>query len=153
MTGFGGVAGRTLPWCGKGERRCVLYRYSPKTVSYSENHTVTTLPPWVDELTPAQRAVLVRFCSRRTKNGSCLFWRQSCSLFKITRNFLPRRSLQERIRRHSSKMTAQLLCDRSERGKTRARGSENVANDFVILTTHLTHRSLGNIFSLSHFGE
>jgi hypothetical protein len=35
-----------------------LYRYSPKYMHYAGGYMTTTLPDWVEELTPAQRAVV-----------------------------------------------------------------------------------------------
>ena len=48
----------TLPWRGKGERRTVLYRYTPKYLHYAGGIYQTRLPEWVSELTEAQQAVL-----------------------------------------------------------------------------------------------
>ena len=48
----------TLPWKGKGERRCVLHRYTPKYLHYHGGYYKTSLPDWVSELTEAQQAVL-----------------------------------------------------------------------------------------------
>ncbi|HET6381967.1 MAG TPA: phytanoyl-CoA dioxygenase family protein [Armatimonadota bacterium] len=48
----------TLPWRAKHRRRSLLYRYSPKYLHYAGGYHQTTMPEWVDELTPAQRAVL-----------------------------------------------------------------------------------------------
>ncbi len=47
-----------LPWKGKEDRRCVLYRYIPKYMHYDGGYYETRLPDWTDELTEAQRAVL-----------------------------------------------------------------------------------------------
>ena len=48
----------TLPWKGKGERRSLLYRYSPKYLHFSGGTYRTEQPEWVSELTEAQQAVL-----------------------------------------------------------------------------------------------
>jgi len=48
----------TLPWQGKGERRCVLYRYTPKYIHYHLGYYETSQPEWVSELTEAQQAVM-----------------------------------------------------------------------------------------------
>eukprot|EP01049_Picozoa_sp_SAG25_P012160 SAG25_NODE_1597_length_2700_cov_46.128028_3_plen_216_part_01 len=48
----------TLPWCGAAERRCVLYRYTPKNMTYVPSGYTSSLPSWCSELTEAQRAVL-----------------------------------------------------------------------------------------------
>jgi ectoine hydroxylase-related dioxygenase (phytanoyl-CoA dioxygenase family) len=48
----------TLPWRGKGERRSLLYRYSPKYLHFAGGYHQTSFPAWVEELTEAQRAVL-----------------------------------------------------------------------------------------------
>ena len=54
----------TLPWTGAGERRCAVYRYTPKFMTYHHAYTnyaddpSSTLPGWAAELTEAQRAVL-----------------------------------------------------------------------------------------------
>ena len=48
----------TLPWIGEGERRTVLYRYTPKYLHYAGGIYETHLPEWVSELTEAQQAVL-----------------------------------------------------------------------------------------------
>jgi len=47
-----------LPWKGKEDRRCVLYRYIPKYMHYDGGYYETRLPDWMEELTDAQRAVL-----------------------------------------------------------------------------------------------
>lgn len=48
----------TLPWQGKGERRSLLYRYSPKYLHFAGGSYKTQQPDWVSELTEAQQAVL-----------------------------------------------------------------------------------------------
>jgi ectoine hydroxylase-related dioxygenase (phytanoyl-CoA dioxygenase family) len=48
----------TLPWRGKGERRSLLYRYSPKHLNFAYGYGEWKLPKWTRELTEAQRAVL-----------------------------------------------------------------------------------------------
>ncbi len=48
----------TLPWKGKGERRSLFYRYTPKYMHYTGGVYETGLPEWTKELTDAQRAVL-----------------------------------------------------------------------------------------------
>jgi len=48
----------TLPWKARHERRSLLYRYSPKYMHFAGGYHKTTFPDWVNELTPAQRAVL-----------------------------------------------------------------------------------------------
>jgi ectoine hydroxylase-related dioxygenase (phytanoyl-CoA dioxygenase family) len=48
----------TLPWKGKGERRSLLYRYSPKYLHFAGGTYKTQQPEWVSELTEAQQAVL-----------------------------------------------------------------------------------------------
>jgi hypothetical protein len=48
----------TLPWKADHERRSLLYRYSPHYLHYAGGYHQTTFPEWVNELTPAQRAVL-----------------------------------------------------------------------------------------------
>jgi len=48
----------TLPWKGQGERRTLLFRYTPKYLHYSGGTYETHLPDWVSELTEAQQAVL-----------------------------------------------------------------------------------------------
>ena len=48
----------TLPWQGKGERRTILYRYTPKYLHYAGGIYQTSIPDWVSELTEAQQAVL-----------------------------------------------------------------------------------------------
>ena len=48
----------TLPWRGTGERRTVLYRYTPKYLHYAGGIYQTQQPEWVSELTEAQQAVL-----------------------------------------------------------------------------------------------
>ena len=48
----------TLPWRGEGERRTVLYRYTPKYLHYAGGVHQTRMPEWVSELTEAQQAVL-----------------------------------------------------------------------------------------------
>lgn len=48
----------TLPWRADHERRSLLYRYSPHYLHYAGGYHQTTFPEWVQELTPAQRAVM-----------------------------------------------------------------------------------------------
>ena len=52
----------TLPWKGAQERRCVLFRYTPKLLHYSgglENAPrAGQLPGWAEGLSEAERAVL-----------------------------------------------------------------------------------------------
>jgi hypothetical protein len=48
----------TLPWLGTGERRSLLYRYSPKYLNFAYGYGKWELPEWTKELTEAQRAVL-----------------------------------------------------------------------------------------------
>lgn len=48
----------TLPLKGNGERRSVLYRYSPKYLHFAGGTYKTEQPGWVSELTEAQQAVL-----------------------------------------------------------------------------------------------
>jgi ectoine hydroxylase-related dioxygenase (phytanoyl-CoA dioxygenase family) len=48
----------TLPWKGQGERRTLLFRYTPKYLHYSGGAYEIHLPDWVSELTEAQQAVL-----------------------------------------------------------------------------------------------
>ena len=48
----------TLPWRGKGERRSLFYRYTPKYMHYTGGVYATGLPEWTKELTDGQRAVL-----------------------------------------------------------------------------------------------
>jgi len=47
-----------LPWVAKHQRRVVLYRYAPATVSYSRAYTPSWPSEVLDKLTAAQRAVL-----------------------------------------------------------------------------------------------
>ena len=48
----------TLPWRSTAERRCVLYRYTPKQLVYVPAYLESRLPAWADDLAEAQRAVL-----------------------------------------------------------------------------------------------
>lgn len=48
----------TLPWKGKGERRSLFYRYTPKYMHYTGGMYRTNLPEWTQELTDVQRAIL-----------------------------------------------------------------------------------------------
>ena len=48
----------TLPWKGKGERRTLLFRYTPKYITYVPGTYEAKLPEWVSELTDAQQAAL-----------------------------------------------------------------------------------------------
>ena len=48
----------TIPWAGEGERRSLLYRYSPKNLHFAGGTYRTEQPEWVSELTEAQQAVL-----------------------------------------------------------------------------------------------
>lgn len=48
----------TLPWTADHQRRSLLYRYSPHYLHYAGGYHETTFPEWVNELTPAQRAVM-----------------------------------------------------------------------------------------------
>ena len=48
----------TLPWRGKGERRSLFYRYTPKYLHYTGGVYETNMPEWVGELNQAQQAVL-----------------------------------------------------------------------------------------------
>src|SRR2546423_13529068 len=47
-----------LPWRSDHRRRVVIHRYAAKTVQYGPGFHELVLPPWVDELSPAQRAAL-----------------------------------------------------------------------------------------------
>lgn len=48
----------SLPWMAGHERRVLLYRYSPKSVAFGNGFCTYRFPDWVEELTPAQQAVL-----------------------------------------------------------------------------------------------
>ncbi len=48
----------TLPWQGRGERRSLFYRYTPKYMHYTGGVYRTGLPDWTNELTAAQQSVL-----------------------------------------------------------------------------------------------
>lgn len=48
----------TLPWTASHDRRAVHYRYAPKCVQVGPGVHSILLPPWADDLTAAQRAVL-----------------------------------------------------------------------------------------------
>lgn len=48
----------TLPWFGKGERRSLFYRYSPKYLNYVAPYYETMQPAWVTQLGDSQQAVL-----------------------------------------------------------------------------------------------
>ena len=48
----------TLPWRASHERRAVLYKYSPGTLSWARDHLPQGLGDVLEELTPRQRAVL-----------------------------------------------------------------------------------------------
>ena len=48
----------TLPWTAARERRSVLYKYSPGTLSYSRSYLPDGVKEALDEFTPEQRAVL-----------------------------------------------------------------------------------------------
>jgi hypothetical protein len=48
----------TLPWRAAHERRSILYKYSPRSVSYSSRYVPESLPEFAEELTPLQRALL-----------------------------------------------------------------------------------------------
>ena len=48
----------TLPWKAEHQRRSLLYRYSPNFLHFHGGVYETSLPAWVEELSPAQQAVL-----------------------------------------------------------------------------------------------
>jgi hypothetical protein len=48
----------TLPWTASHERRSILYKYSPGPLSYSSRYLPAGMADFLEELTPAQRAVL-----------------------------------------------------------------------------------------------
>ena len=48
----------TLPWKADHERRSILYKYSPGTLSYSKRYVPPGVEDVLDEFTPEQRAVL-----------------------------------------------------------------------------------------------
>jgi ectoine hydroxylase-related dioxygenase (phytanoyl-CoA dioxygenase family) len=48
----------TLPWKADHDRRSILYKYSPGPMSYSSRHLPPGVEEILEELTPAQRAVL-----------------------------------------------------------------------------------------------
>ena len=48
----------TYPWTNDHERRSILYKYSPGTLSYSKRYVPPGVEDVLDEFTPEQRAVL-----------------------------------------------------------------------------------------------
>jgi ectoine hydroxylase-related dioxygenase (phytanoyl-CoA dioxygenase family) len=48
----------TFPWKASHERRSILYKYSPGPLSYSRRHLPGDIADHLEELTPAQRAVI-----------------------------------------------------------------------------------------------